>query len=79
MTRSLDDKLARIVGSSWQTAGQIQRLYGGEAHEIANALERLWRAGRLDRETQDIGIGAKRKGGGASLRRIRYRRKQRAL
>jgi len=35
MRRSLDDKLAMIVGSAWQTAGQIQRVCGGEAHETA--------------------------------------------
>lgn len=35
MRRSLDDNLAMIVGSAWQTAGQIQRVCGGEAHETA--------------------------------------------
>ena len=75
MTRPLDDKLTKIIGHAWQTAGQIQRICGGEAHDIATALDRLWRAGRIERETVEIGIGAKRKGGGATLRRIRYRRK----
>ena len=71
----LDEKLAELVGDEWQTAGQIQRICGGETLEVAKALDRLWEVGLIERETQEIGIGAIRKAGGAQLRRIRYRRK----
>lgn len=50
----------------WQTAAEVQRASGGETHEIAKALDRLWKAGYLDRDAQEINIGAGRKGGGAS-------------
>jgi hypothetical protein len=43
--------------------------------EVAKTLDRLWEGGLIERETLDIGIGARRKDGGAQLRRIRYRRK----
>jgi hypothetical protein len=72
---SLGEKLEGLVGDEWQTAAQIQRLSGGETLEVAKMLDRLWEVGRIDRETLDIGIGAKRRGGGSLFRRIRYRRK----
>lgn len=71
---SFDVKLTDLVGDEWQTAPQIQRLSGGETLIVAKALDRLWEAGRIDRETREIGIGAKRKSSGAQFRRIRYRR-----
>ncbi|MBW7974386.1 hypothetical protein [Bradyrhizobium sp. BR 10289] len=64
-----------LMDSEWQTAAQIQRLSGGDTLEVAKSLDRLWEAGRIDRETQEIGIGARRKSGGIQLRRIRYRRR----
>ncbi|WP_441237597.1 hypothetical protein [Bradyrhizobium sp. 930_D9_N1_4] len=70
----LDEKLAKLMENEWQTAAQIQRLSGGETLEIARSLDRLWEAGRIDRQAQEIDIGARRKGGGARFRRIRYRR-----
>jgi hypothetical protein len=70
----LDERLAKLMDSEWQTAAQVQRLSGGETLEIARSLDRLWEAGRIDRETQEIDIGARRKSGGARFHRIRYRR-----
>ncbi len=75
---SLDDRLAKLVAGEWQTAAQLQRICGGETLEVARALDRLWEAGRIDREAQDIGLGAARRSGGAQLRRIRYRRHSKA-
>lgn len=71
-----DEQLAMLVGSRWQTAAEVQRTFGGVTHEIAEALDRLWKAGRLDRDAQEINIGVGRKGGGRQLRLIRYRRSQ---
>jgi len=70
-----DANLINHLSMEWQTAAQLQRLSGGETLEVAKALDRLWARGKIDRETLDIGIGASRKGGGAKLRRIRYRRR----
>ncbi|MDA9392448.1 hypothetical protein CO683_24490 [Bradyrhizobium ottawaense] len=72
---SFDEKLARIMSFEWQTAAQIQRLSGGGTLEVVKALDRLWDAGRIDREAQALSIGVRRKGGGAQFHRIRYRRK----
>ncbi|WP_122401365.1 hypothetical protein [Bradyrhizobium vignae] len=66
-----DEQLAKLVGPRWQTAAEIQRTFGGATHEIAEALDRLWKAGRLDRDAQEINIGVERKG--RKLRLIRYR------
>lgn len=71
----LDRRLGNLVGPDWQTAAEIQRIAGGETLEVAKTLDRLWEAGPIERETLDIGIGARRKGGGTQLRRIRYRRR----
>ena len=71
----LDEKLAELLDSEWQTAAQIQRLSGGETLAVAISLDRLWQAGFIEREMLEIGIGAKRKSGGAQFRRIRYRQK----
>ncbi|MBP1294222.1 hypothetical protein [Bradyrhizobium elkanii] len=68
-------KLAELVSREWQTAAEIQRMSGGETPEVAKTLDRLWEGGLIERETLDIGIGARRKGGGAQLRRIRYMRR----
>lgn len=74
-TASNDEELANLIGDRWQTAAEIQRLSGGDTLNVVKTLDRLWEAGRIDRETQAIGIGVRRKGGGAEFRRIRYRRK----
>ena len=71
----LDKKLVELMDSEWQTATQIQRLSGGETLSVAISLDRLWQAGLIEREMLEIGMGAKRKSGGAQLRRIRYRQK----
>lgn len=71
---TLDDRLVELVEREWQTAAQLQRLCGGETLEVAKALDRLWEAGRIERDAQDIGLGTARRSGGAQLRRIRYRR-----
>ena len=71
----LDGTLIGHLNTEWQTAAQVQRQSGGETLEVAKALDRLWAMGQIDRQTLDIGIGTTRKGGGAKLRRIRYRRK----
>ncbi|MBR0751127.1 hypothetical protein JQ604_02950 [Bradyrhizobium jicamae] len=68
-----DERLARTVGLRWQTAAEVQRTFGGVTHEIAEALDRLWKAGRLERDAREINIGVGRKGGGRKLRLIRYR------
>ena len=57
----LDGRLAKLVGREWQTAAEIQRLSGGETLEVAKTLDRLWESGLIERETLDIGIGARRK------------------
>ena len=72
---SFDEKLGDLLSSEWQTAAQIQRLSGGETLEVVKTLDRLWEAGLIDRDAQELGIGARRKGGGLQFRRIRYRRK----
>jgi hypothetical protein len=70
----LDERLVHLVGEDWQTAAQLQRLSGGDTIEVVKALDRLWRAGRIARESQYLGIGAKRLGGGRQFQRFRYRR-----
>lgn len=74
-SNSLDEKLVKLLDDEWQTAAQIQRICGGETLEVAKSLDRLWEAGRIEREAQEIGIGARRKGGGVQFRRIRYRQR----
>lgn len=70
-----EDRLANLLEDEWLTAAQMQRLSGGDVQDVIKALDRMWEAGRIDRETREIDIGAKRKGGGARFRRLRYRRK----
>lgn len=55
------------LDGTWRTAGQIRQLLGyGQLFEVANCLEKLWRLGLIEQDAQDIGIGAKRKGGAKS-------------
>jgi hypothetical protein len=71
----LDEKLARLIESEWQTAAQMQRLAGGDVLEIVKSLERLCGAGRAEREMIEIATGGRRKAGGIRFHRIRYRLK----
>jgi len=74
-SRSFDEKIFELLDGSWRTVGEIRRLLGGgEALVVAMALDRLWKAGRIEKDDGHILVGAGRKGGGGALRFLKFRR-----
>jgi len=74
-SQSVDEKIFELLDDSWRTAGEIHRLLGGgEALGVAVALDRLWKAGRIEKYDARIIVGAGRKGGGGELRFLKFRR-----
>jgi hypothetical protein len=72
----LDQRVLSSLDNAWRTAGQVQRLLGyGKILEIANSLERLWRAGVVEGYAKAIDIGVRRKGGREEFRLQFYRQK----
>jgi hypothetical protein len=67
-SQSFDGKIFEPLDDSWRTVGEIRRLLGGgEAFDVAMALDRLWKAGRIEKDDAHIIVGAGRKGGGGKL------------
>ena len=63
-SQSLDEKIFELRDDSWRAVGEIRRLLGGgEALDVAMALDRLWKAGRIEKGDAHIIVGAGRKGG----------------
>jgi hypothetical protein len=76
-SQSLDDKILEILDDSWRTVGEIRRLLGaGEALDIANSLDRLWEAQRIEKGAINTIVSSGRRGGGGKLRFLKFRRKQ---
>jgi hypothetical protein len=80
MTLDLNDFEKQIlcsVDEISRTAGQIRRLARspGQLLHTAQALDRLWRKGLIERDVRDVGITARRLGGGGELRALTFRRK----
>jgi hypothetical protein len=74
-SRSFDEKIFELLDGSWRTAGEIRRLLGGgEALIVAMTLDRLWKAGRIEKDDGRIIVGPGRKGGGGELRFLKFRR-----
>lgn len=72
-----DEKIFKLLDDSWRTVGEIRRLLGGgEALDVAVALDRLWKAARIEKDDAHIIVGAGRKGGGGQLRFLKFRRKR---
>jgi|GEM_PF-4304717 len=75
-SRSFDEKIFELLDGSWRTVGEIHRLLGGgEAPVAAMTLDRLWKAGRIEKDDGHIIVGPGRKGGGGELRFLKFRRK----
>jgi hypothetical protein len=72
---SFDDKIFELLDDSWRTVGEIRRLHGrGRALDVAKAIDRLWMAGRIEKDDANVIVGAGRKDGGSELRILRFRR-----
>jgi hypothetical protein len=75
--QSFDERVFELLDGSWRAVGEVRRLLGrGEALSVAMALDRLWEAGRIDKDTAHVVVGAARKGGGGELGFLKFRRKQ---
>ena len=74
-SRSFDERIFELLDGSWRTLGEIRRsLGGGEALRVAMALDRLCKAGRVDKDGVQVIVGTRRKGGGGELRLLKFRR-----
>src|SRR5580692_2921408 len=74
-SRSFDKKIFELLDGSWRTVGEIRRLLGGgEALVVAMALDRLWKAGPIEKDDGHTIVGAGRKGGGGELRFLKFKR-----
>jgi hypothetical protein len=63
-SQSLDEKIFELRDDSWRAVGEIRRLLGGgEALDVAMALDRVWKTGRIEKDDAHIIVGAGRKGG----------------
>ena len=77
--QSFDEKILTRLDGSWRTVGEIGRLLGvGKALDVAIALDRLWKAERIEKDDARVIVGAGRKGGGGKLRFLRFRRTRKA-
>ena len=77
---SFDEKVLKVLSDTWSSVGDVRRgLGGGELHRVAQALERLSEAGRIEKEVAHTIVAPARKGGGGELRFLKFRRKRQAL
>jgi hypothetical protein len=76
-SQSFDEKVFELLDDSWRTVAEVRRLLGvSQALGVARALDRLWEAGRIEKDAVDIVGSAGRKGGGGELRFLKLRRKR---
>ena len=77
---SFDEKVLRLLSDTWSTVGEVRRRLGsGDSFSVAQALERLSEAGRIEKEVAyTIVVAPARKGGGSELRFLKFRRKREA-
>ena len=48
---SFDEKVLKLLNDTWSTVGEVRRrLGGGDAFSVAQALERLSKTGRVEKE-----------------------------
>ena len=74
-SRSFDERIFELLDDSWRTVGEIRRLLGGgRALGVAMALDRLCKAGRIEKDDARVIVGTGRKGGGGELRFLKFRR-----
>jgi hypothetical protein len=77
--QSFDQKIFELLDDTWRTAAAVRRLFGsGSAFDVAQALDRLWEVGRIEKDAVLAVAGAGRKGGGGELHFVRFKRKQEA-
>ena len=75
--QSLDERIFELLDDTWRTVGDVRRgLGGGTALRVAQALDRLWAVGRIEKDAVPAIDGAGRRGGGGELRFLKFRRKQ---
>jgi hypothetical protein len=73
-SQSFDERIFELLDDSWRTVGEIHRLLGGGgALGVAMALDRLCKAGRIEKDNACVIVGTRRKGGG-ELRFLKFRR-----
>ena len=76
-SQSLDERIFELLDDTWRTVGDIRRLLGGgTALDVAQALHRLWEAGRIEKHAVPAIDSAGRRGGGGELRFLKFRRRQ---
>jgi hypothetical protein len=74
--RHFDDEIDGLLDDTGQSVSQVRlRLGGGRTLDVAKALDRLWEAGRIERDATQIGVrvGRTREGGELRLFRCRQR------
>ena len=77
LLQSLDERIFELVDDTWQTVGDIRRLLGGgSAFGVAQALDRLWEVGRIEKDAVPAIDSVGRRGGGGDLRFLKFRRKR---
>ena len=74
-SQSLDERIFELLDDTWRTVGDIRRLLGGgSALDVAQALDRLWEVGRIEKDAVPAIDRVGRRGGGGDLRFLKFRR-----
>jgi hypothetical protein len=67
--RHFDDEIDGLLDDTGQSVSQVRlRLGGGRTLDVAKALDRLWEAGRIERDATQIGVRVGRTREGGELR-----------
>ena len=61
-SQSPDERIFELLDDTWRTVGDIRRLLGGgSALGVAQALDRLWEVGRIEKDAvpaiDSVGLG----------------------